>query len=161
MVRQLAGTTLSDSQSMELAGAWPLMSLLTVCLSAWAGTLWSAFVLWFIGRMFLKTRFSFVKTLEIVGLSGIVLVLGTIVTGLLIAATGDAAARPSLSLLAVKAIHGHELRAALDALNFFHLWSATILALGLSKLSAVTFKEAAFWVFGYWIMARIAIIALT
>jgi hypothetical protein len=45
-------------------------------------------------------------------------------------------------------------------LNFFHLWTTTVLAIGLSRLSGVTFKESAFWVFGYWLVARVALILL-
>jgi hypothetical protein len=35
-----------------------------------------------------------------------------------------------------------------------------VLAVGLAKLSGVTFKESAFWVFGYWVLLRIALILL-
>jgi len=148
------------SEAELLAGGWPLVSSVVVCLAAFTGTLWSAFVLWFIGRIFLKVRFSFLKTLEIVGLSGTVLALGSLVTILLIAASGDAAARPSLSLLAGKLVAAHPVRQALEALNFFHLWSAMVLAIGLSRLGGVSFKEAAFWVFGYWVLVRLALIIL-
>lgn len=157
---QLASAaTLSQEQKEMFAGAWPLVSALSVCLAAFVGTLWSAFVLWFIGRVFLQVRFSYLKTLEIVGLTGIILVLGTIVTGLLVAVTGDPAARPSLALLVGKSSSSrvHQL---LDTLNLFHLWSTTVLAVGLSRLSGVSFKEAAFWVVGYWLCARIALIIL-
>ena len=159
-IAQLASAaTLPQEQKEMLAGVWPLVSSLSVCLAAFVGTLWSAFVLWFIGRVFLKARFSYLKTLEVVGLAGIILVLGTIVTGLLVAVSGDVTARPSLSLLAGKLCPArvHQL---LDALNIFHLWSTTVLAVGLSRLSGVSFKEGAFWVVGYWLFARIALIIL-
>src|SRR6266545_3563248 len=143
--------------ALNVPAAPVMVTSLTVCLAAFAGTFWSAFVLWFIGRVFLKVRFSYLKTLEVVGLTGIILVLGTIVTGLLIAASGDAAARPSLSMLGGKLCAGRA-RQVLDTLNVFHLWTTTVLAIGLSRLSGVTFKEAAFWVFGYWLFARIALI---
>lgn len=117
-------------------------------------------MLWFIGRVFLKTRFPFLKALEVVGLTGIILLLGIVVTGLLIAATGDATAHPSLSLLAGKLNPSHGLRKVLDLFNLFHLWTTAVLAVGLSRLTGVTFKEAAFWVFGYWLLARIALVLL-
>jgi hypothetical protein len=159
---KLAGAApLPAAQALELAGVWPLVSSLAVCLAAWLGTIWSAFVLWFIGRVFLRVRFSFLKTLEVVGLCGIILVLGTIVTELLIGATGDATARPSLSLLAGSLDPGRGLRHVLDIFNFFHLWSAAVLAAALSKLAGVSFREAAFWVFGYWVVGRTALIVLS
>ena len=144
----------------KLPGGSETISWATVCLGAIAGTFWSAFVLWFIGRVLLKTRFSFLKTVEVVGLTGIILVLGTIVTALLIAASGNPAARPALSLLAGELEISNPIGAALDAMNLFHLWTTTVLAVGLSKLSGVSFKESAFWVFGYWLLARIALILL-
>jgi hypothetical protein len=160
-IRQLASAaTFSQEQMETLSGVWPLVSSLSVCLAAFIGTFWSALVLWLIGRVFLKVRFSYLKTLEVVGLTGILLVLGAIVTSLLIASSGNAAARPSLSLLAAKLSAG-PMRQVLDTLNIFHLWTTTVLAVGLSKLSGVSFKEAAFWVFGYWLFIRIALIILS
>jgi hypothetical protein len=156
----LEAGTISTAQAEALAGAWPMVSSLAVCLGVFAGMFWSAFVLWFIGRVFLKSRFSFLKTAEVAGLTGIILALGSIVTVLLIAASGDVTARPALSLFAGKWELGHSMRAALDMMNFFHLWMTAVLAIGLSKLSGVTFKEAAFWVFGYWVAARMALIIL-
>jgi Yip1 domain len=151
---------LSPAQAHALAGAWPLLSALLVCLATFIGTCWSAFVLWFIGCVFLKVRFPYVKALEIVGLTGIISVLGTITTILLIAASGNLAERPALSLLAFNMDHSRSFYQILDTLNFFHLWSTTVLGIGLSRLCNVTIKESAFWVFGYWILARVILIIL-
>jgi hypothetical protein len=153
------GRSLSVAEAQMMTGGWPLVSSLAVCLAAFAGTFWSAFVLWFMGRLFLKAHFSFVKSLEVVGLTGIILALGTVITGLMIAASGDAAARPAFSLL-LKADSASTLRAMFDTLNVFGLWATAVLTIGLSRLSAVTLKEAAFWVFSYWLLARIALILL-
>jgi hypothetical protein len=142
------------------AGVWPIISSLTLCLGTFLGMLWSAFVLWSIGRVCLKVRFSFLKTIEVVGLAGMILLLGTVMTSLLVMVSGDGTVRPALSLFAGKTGAGEPLRLVLEAFNFFHVWSATVLAIGLSALSGVSFKEAAFWVFGYWFVARIALIVL-
>ncbi len=45
-------------------------------------------------------------------------------------------------------------------LNVFQLWTTAVLAVGLSKLARVPFKDAAFWVFGYWFMAKLALVML-
>src|SRR5262245_34421788 len=68
---ELAGTDIPSARLKAPA-------LLIICLGTFAGTGWSAFVLWFIGRVFLKARFSFLKALEVVGLTGIILVLGAV-----------------------------------------------------------------------------------
>lgn len=152
--------TISPAQTHALAGVWPLISALLVCAATFIGTCWSAFVIWAIGRLFLRVRFSYLKALEIVGLTGIISVLGTVATILLIAVSGDTDARPAFSLLAAKLDHTRPFYQILETLNLFHLWSTSVLAIGLSRLCNVTFKEAAFWVFGYWIAARIVLITL-
>ena len=151
---------LSAAQAQALAGVWPILSGLLLCLTTFIGSCWSAFVFWFIGRALLKVRFPYRKALEIVGLTGIISVLGTITTILLIAASGDPATRPALSLLALKLDHSRAIYQVLDTLNFFHLWCIVTLAIGLSRLCNVRFKEAAFWVFGYWMVMRIVLVVL-
>ena len=152
--------TISVVQAQALAGLWPILSASLVCIAIFAGTCWSAFVLWFIGRIFLKVRFPYIKALEIVGLTGAISVLGSITTLLLIAAAGDPAAQPALSLMASKLDHNRPLYQILSIFNFFHLWITIVLAIGLSRLCNVTFKEGAFWVFGYWVAVRIIVIIL-
>jgi hypothetical protein len=160
-VRQRSDTdAIVSSDTAKLSNRLILAAALTVTASAIAGTVWSAFVLWFMGRMLLKTRFSFWKTMEVVGLTGMILALGAIVTSLLIAATGDPAARPALSIFLGQSNPGHKLHSGLEAMNFFHLWAATVLGVGLSKLARVSFSEAAFWVFGYWVALGFAMICL-
>ncbi|HEY2827727.1 MAG TPA: YIP1 family protein, partial [Pirellulales bacterium] len=139
----LEAGTISEAQAQALAGIWPLLSALLVGVGTFGATCWSAFVVWFIGRTFLKNRFPYLKALEIVGLTGIILVLGSIVTALVVAVSGDLAARPSLSLLAQKMSSSRRFYQMLETLNLFHLWSTTVLAIGLSRLCNVSFKEAA------------------
>ena len=55
---------------------------------------------------------------------------------------------------------GNKVYSGLEAINFFHLWAATVLGVGLSKLARVSFSEASFWVFGYWVALRVALILL-
>ena len=137
-----------------------VFSALTTILAVFAATGWSAFVLWLAGRLFLGARFSFLKALEVVGLTGSIVLLGNLTTALLGAATGDAAARFALSLLAPQLAADHAVKLLLSAFDVFSLWTTVVLAVGLAKLSGVAFKEAALWVFGYWLLLRVALIAL-
>ena len=156
------GTTLNSATAQAEPGSadWQRVSALATCVGAFAGTLWSAFLLWLIGRAFLRTRFSYLKAVEVVALTSVIVALGAIVTALLIGASGDPATRPALSLFAGHLPSTSPVRQLLDTLNFFHLWSTTVLAIGLSRLSGVSFKESAFWVFGYWVVVRLAVIVL-
>jgi hypothetical protein len=148
------------SQSDTLYARWQTTSALAIGVAAFAGTLWCAFVLWFTGRWCLKTSFRFRQSLAVTGLGSMILALGALVTALLVLATGDRAARPALSLLAPGLPLESPLRLAMETLNFFHLWIAAVLTLGLSKLSSVSAKEAGFWVFSYWVAARLGLILL-
>ena len=139
---------------------WQRLSTLATFAGAFAGTFWSAFLLWFIGRAFLRTRFSYLKTVEVVALAGIIVALGAVVTALLIGISGDPATRPALSFFARHLPATSHARLLLDTVNLFHLWAMAVLATGLSRLSSVSFKESAFWVFGYWLVARLALILL-
>lgn len=149
-----------SAQAEPGSADWQRVSALATCVGAFAGTFWSAALLWFIGRAFLRTRFSFMKAVEVVALTGSIVALGAIVTALLIGASGNAAARPALSFFALRAPSTDPVRLVLDMFNLFHLWTTTVLAIGLSRLGGVTFKESAFWVFGYWIVVRLALIFL-
>ena len=158
-----AQSSVSDSAALQAVPGstdWRRLSAVGVCGGAFAGTFWSAFLLWFIGRTFLKARFSFLKAVEVVGLTGVIMALGAVVTALLVSIFGNPAARPALSLLALSLPFDSHVRLFLDVVNFFHLWGISVLAIGLSRLSGVTFKEAAFWVFGYWIVVRLGLILL-
>jgi hypothetical protein len=151
---------LTQEQTAILTEHWQTVSAVGLCVATFAAAFWSALVIWLIGRVVLKTAFSFLKALEVVSLSGSVLILGAIVTALLIAATGDASARPALSLFLRNVPPGNALRRVAGILDCFELWAVAILTIGLSKLSAVTVKESAFWVLGYWLLARIALVLL-
>ncbi len=151
---------LSSVEAESMSQGWRITSALGTAAGALAGTVWAAFVLWVMGRYFLKTRFAFGKALEVAGVSNVIVALGAVFTLALIGATGDAAARPALSLLAGPLPADSPVRALLEILNVFHLWAIALLAVGLSRLSRVSLKESAFWVFGYWVVTRMALILL-
>jgi hypothetical protein len=150
----------STSRATTLIDSWFLVSALAGFASAIAGTIWSALVLWGMGRILLKADVRFLRALEVAGLAGMILALGTIMTTLLILASGNPLARPALSFLASDSGEGITLRAVLDVLNAFYLWSTAVLAIGLSRLTAASFKECAFWAFSYWFVLRISLILL-
>ena len=151
---------LTLEQAAALSAHWKRVSGLAIIVSAFAGTFWSALIIWFIGRVLLKTRFAYWKAVEVVGLSGTILILGAIVTALLISATGDPSARPALSLICAKLPPGTQLREVAGIFDCFQLWTISIMTVGLSRLCAVTIKESAFWVFGYWLLIKLALLVL-
>ena len=134
-----------------------LAAIVIIC---FAGTFWSALLLWLGGRLFLKTRFSYLKTVEIAALTTVIPALGGVVTALLVLATGNGFARPALSLLVGEFNPANRIHEALATINLFHIWMAAVLSIGLARLSEVPVREVAAWVFGYWIVLRIALLLL-
>jgi hypothetical protein len=128
--------------------------------TSFIGLFWSAFVLWLMGRFLLKVRFPFMKALEIVGLTGMILVLSTLTTTLLVFATEDAFAKPALSLLVSEFDPANKFHLLLSMLDVTSFWTIGLLSIGLAKLSRVTIAESAFWVFGYWIALRSGLLLL-
>ncbi len=151
---------ISSTQAETLSTAWGRTSILGVCSSVLVGTTWSALILWALGRYLLRARFSFGKALEVAGLTQSILILGSLVTLLLIAASGDPLARPALSFFAGRLLLDNPVRMLLDSVNVFYVWTAVVLAVGLSRLSGVSAKQAGFWVLGYWIVLRAGVVLL-
>jgi hypothetical protein len=136
----------------------PLAGSIVVIAASISGSMWTGLVLWLIGRFCLKVRFSAAKALEIAGLTGTIMALGQIATMLLAIAFGSHA-HPSLALLAPNLPVESGVRQSLEVFNLFDLWTAAVLCIGLSKLARVSVKEASFWVFGYWVVLRLVLIA--
>lgn len=87
-----------------------------------------------------------------------ILVLAAITTALLVWATGQPAAKPALSLFVDEFDAQNRIHLALASVNLFYVWMAAVLAAGLTKLSGVSYAEAAFWTIGYWCALRIGLI---
>jgi hypothetical protein len=153
--------SVNQIQAAALMAHWHAVSRFATCAGVFAGTLWSASALWLIGRFLLGRKFTFAKALEVVGLTSTILILGGLVTGLLAMAVGDPTAQPALSLFCSKLDPANPIRAISEILNVFHLWAASVLAIGLARLSGVMVFEAGFWVFGFWIVARMALVILS
>jgi hypothetical protein len=153
-------TTGAEAAKMVVGARLRLVSALTAMLAVFIGTGWAALVLWGIGHVCLKARFSYWKAVEVVALTGSIVILGTVVAALLGILTDDATVSPALSLLVRRLPADHAVRLALGAFNLFHLWATAVLAIGLSKLSGASFKESAFWVFGYWLLMKLAVLVL-
>ena len=143
------------------AGGWPLAGSIVIIAGALLGNLWSALVLWIIGRVFLGAPVSFWKALEVAGLAGCILALANVVGGLLFLISGNTSFHLSLGLFGGNLPLDSTIRRVLETLNIFYLWNAAVLTIGLSKLSGISMKEAAFWVLGYWIVGRVVFVLLS
>jgi hypothetical protein len=125
-----------------------------------ARVFWWALVLWLLGRLFLKVRLNYFKTLEVAGLAVMVGVLGGVVTLLLMvnlprlfATSGLAQAVSDFDPLGKSPL-------LLAAANVFSFWLIGVLSVGLARLARVPLLRAAWFVFAFWLLQESVLILL-
>jgi len=111
---------------------------------------WAGLLLWLVGAKVLKGNFSYLKAVEVAGLANMILVLETIVRILLILATGNLFASPSLTLLIKDFDPQNTAHSLLGLTNVIILWLLVVRSIGLARLSGVSLTKALVWVFGIW-----------
>jgi len=97
-----------------------------------------------------KTRFGYLKALEVCALASLIGSLGQVVRVLLALGLNNLFATPGPMVL----IHEYDPRNLLHlvaaTLNVMSLWYVGVLAVGLAKLSGITWRRAAVWLFLLW-----------
>jgi hypothetical protein len=111
--------------------------------------IWGLFV-WLVGAKVLKGNFPYMKAVEVVGLGNMIGVLDAIVKTLLILGLGNLYASPSLVLLVKDFDPQNTVHSLLTIANVMTFWLLAVRAVGLARLSGVSFAKAALWVFGIW-----------
>jgi hypothetical protein len=125
-----------------------------------ARVFWWAFVLWLLGRMLLKARLSYFKTLEVAGLALMISALGGVVALLLMVNLPRLFAAPGLPLPVndLEAIRKSPL--LLAVLNIFSFWLVGVLSVGLARLAQVPFLRAAWLVLAFWVIQESIVVFL-
>ncbi len=121
---------------------------------------WWAFVIWALGRWSLHTRFPYMKGAEVAGLALMISALAGIVALLLVLSLGKLSSGPSLALMIEHFDISKRSHVALAVLNPFNFWFVGVMALGLAKLTGVTYGKAAIRVFGCWLAWEVLLIAI-
>ena len=85
------------------------------------------------------------KAVETVGLSGMVYVLGGVVSMFMVVIYGNMYMTPGPVLLLGRFNPANKVHLMLSALNVISLWYIGVLALGLSRLSGGGFVKSALW----------------
>ena len=117
-----------------------------------ARVFWWAFLLWLLGRRFLKVQLGYLKMLEVAGLALMISVLGGVVTLLLTINLSKVLATPSLALVVPDFDATRKGHLMLGAANVFSFWLVGVLSVGLAKLARVPFLRAAWFVFAIWVI---------
>jgi hypothetical protein len=117
-----------------------------------ARVFWWAFILWLLGRRFLKAQVGYLKALEVSGLSLMISVLGGIVMLLLTVNLPKLFAMPGLALVVTDFDAARKSPLLLGAANVFEFWLVGVRSVGLAKLAGVPFLRAAWLVFACWVI---------
>jgi hypothetical protein len=125
-------------------------ALVAPAIAAAVTPFWGGFVLWVGASLLFKRPFPYLKGVEVVGLAMVVVALGALVRGLLAVATGNAFASVSLILLVKEYDATNPLHNMLMTLDAFALWALVLRAVGLSKLTDISFAKATAWVLTVW-----------
>lgn len=116
---------------------------------------WWAFILWVLGIVFLKRRFSYLKAAEVAGLATLISVLGEIVMLLLTFGFGEHGGSAGLTMTELAAKQQMPVRLILA--NVFSVWLVGLMAAGLAHLAEVRFSRTFLLVLGYWILFQMGL----
>ena len=119
-----------------------------------ARVFWWAFILWLLGRLFLKVQFGYLKALEVAGLALMISVLGGVVILLLMVNLPKMFATPGLALAVTDFDASRKSPLLLGADSLFSFWLVGVLSVGLAKLAGVPFLRAAWFVFAVWVIQQ-------
>jgi hypothetical protein len=117
---------------------------------SFASPFWGAFVIWLIGSKIHKGGFSYVKALEVSGLSNTVLVLGSLVKTLLILSLGSIYASTSAAMALRDFDPFNLVHLILGMVDFFTLWATVVSAIGMARLGHLRFGLCLTWLLLIW-----------
>ena len=117
-----------------------------------ARVFWWAFILWLVGRMYLKVQFGYTKALEVAGLALLISVLGEVVMLALTVNLTKVFTTPGLALVAPDFGATQKGYLMLGIYTVFSFWLVGVLSVGLARLARVPFLRAAWFVFAVWVI---------
>jgi hypothetical protein len=127
-----------------------VVSVLTPVFFGFVTPFFWGLIIWLVGAKLLKGDFPYMKAVEVIGLGNMVGVLDTIVRTLLIIGLGNLYAAPGLVLFIKDFDPQNTVHGLLAIANVMTFWVLAVRALGLARLSGISFAKAALWVFGIW-----------
>ena len=147
-----ANHALALVRAITQPGTVKTLASIAVAVIGVARVFWWAFILWLVGRLFLKVRIGYPKALEVAGLGLMISVLGTVVTLLLMVNLPSLFATPNLASAISDLDSIRKSSLLLGAANVFAFWMIGVLSVGLAKLAGVPFLRAAWFVFAVWLI---------
>jgi hypothetical protein len=147
-----ADRALAFTRAITAPAALKILGSMAAALVGVTRVFWWAFVLWLLGRLFLKVRLGYLKTLEVAGLGLMISVLGTVVTLLLMVNLPRLFASPNLALALSDFDASGKSPLLLGVAYVFSFWLVAVFSVGLARLASVPFLRAAWLVFAAWLI---------
>jgi hypothetical protein len=126
-----------------------------------AGPFLWGLILWLVGAKVLKGQFSYMKAVEVAGLTALIAALGSVVKTLLILIQGNIMASASAMILIGDFDPNNPLHAAAGWLDVMMIWSLTIKAMGIARVAGCSFTRVALWVYGLYVTFAAVVVALS
>ena len=125
---------------------------------SFAWLFFSAFLVWLIGTRFFKAEYAYMKAVEVCGLASMISVLGGIIAMLLVVIMGNMLMTPGPALLIPHFDAANKVHLLVSALNVMTFWYIGVLAVGLAKLSNVSWIKSFLWLLIPWAVFRSGLI---
>ena len=122
------------------------------------GLFFFALLFWLMGKFVFKAQFGYMQAVEVNGLASMISVLGALITMLVVMMKGNLLFTPGPSLLISQFDPASKTHLMLAACNLATVWWIAVVAVGLARLSGVSFTKAAAWLFGIWVIIRFGLI---
>jgi hypothetical protein len=156
--KQIDSGRMSGQQAEQVRAVGEKWAGVSTKLAASLGPVVTAFVtpffwgviIWVVGAQILKAKFSYMKSVEVVGLANMINVLEMIVRALLIVGLSNLYASPSLALLVKNYDPQNTVHGLLQVVNVMTFWLLAVRASALARLASISYTKAMVWVFGIW-----------
>jgi hypothetical protein len=121
----------------------------------------TATVLWLFGKFIFHAQFPYMQSVEVAGLALMVATLGGVINLLIGVIYGSVMMNAGPVLLIGHFDQANKIHQLLRSLNLTSLWYATVLSIGLARLSNTSFLKAAGCIFAVWALLTLGPIWLS
>jgi hypothetical protein len=113
---------------------------------------WGGLIIWLVGAKITKGNFGYLKAVEVAGLTNVIGILEVVVRALFIVALGNMFAGPHLGLTLKEFDTSNPLHYSLAAANPLMFWGLAVQALGMAKLSGMSFAKSLAWLLAIYVL---------
>ncbi len=158
MTQQQADKAMETSQKFMTPTIMRSMGILGVIFVSAIWLFFMALVLWLAGRFGMRGQVTYIKMVEVVGLSTMISALGGIVGAALAVIYGSTLMTPSAILVVGHFDPHNPVHQVLASLNVITLWYMAVLSVGLGQTTGRGFCRAAAWIYGLWALCKVPLI---